>query len=428
MYKRFLLTATLLATSCLAQANPQGVTLYPFLQAVQESNLGLAAQKYNVDVADAAIAVAAIAPDPFLTFGYSSYELSRFILPKGTTVAINYTLESPAKRAARTQVAQADKSLAETQLVEYMTQLSIDAAYAFYDSLRTHAVLERRKKILEIFEQMTREDPAQKKTPLGREEKAQLNIELARLRGEVYQAESDAMIADRNLNFYLGKSALNHPGIFAQGSLELTEVSFDETKLMQTAFAQRPDLVSAEKFIASAQARTHLAQQNRNLDYGLTLAVVHTQPMWSVPDATGVYSPGSYPMSNSMMATVTIPIPLSLLEEDGDLRGPAAAASQAELRLQELHNKAEVEVRQSLLRYQLTVQQVAAYREGVKEAEFIMQDTLQKFSTGAVGFPDIVYYTRTANDIQFAYFEAQAAAAKALLGVYQVSGSFNVAP
>lgn len=432
MVGRFLLVAC--AILCATRLSPayaeqlpqaEGLALRTYIQAVLEGNIGLAAQKYNVDVADAAISVAALAPDPLFTFGYSNYELTRFRLPKGTTAILNYTLESPAKREARTQVAQADKSLAETQLAEYMKVLRVDAVNAFLDSMRSHAIMEQRRATLAVFQQLARNAPdSPRKTGLKPEEQAQLRLELARLKGDFYQAQSDAAVADRNLNFYLGQSTLNKPGIFAQGSLEQPEVSFDESRLLESALEQRPDILSAKKALASAAARSKLAHENRNMDYGLTLGVTHTEAMWSLPDASGVYVDGSYPMSTSLMATVTIPIPLSALH-DGDLRGPAAAAVQAEVRLKELQSKARIEVQQALLKYQLALQQIATYREGTKDADLIMQNTLKKFGLGDIGFPDIVYYTRTANEIHFAYIEAQTAAAKALLTVYQVSGDWK---
>lgn len=433
MIGRFLLLACAMLFTALCppawagDSQPTGGTTFKtFIQAVLDGNVGLAAQKYNVDVADAAISVAALAPDPMFTVGYSAYELSRFKLPRGTTAAVNYTLESAAKREARTQVARADKSLAEAQLTEYMKALMADAANAFIDSLRSHAIVERRRAILAVFQDLARNEPGNhQKARIKPAEQAQLRLELARLKGDFYQAESDAAIADRNLNFYLGQSPLNKPGVFAQGSLEQPEVQLAESRLLASAIEQRPDILSAEKALASARARSKLAQENRNLDLGLTVGITHTQPMWSIPDAGGTYSDGSYPMSNSLMATVTIPIPLSSLQQDGDLRGPAAVAVQAEVRLKDLQSRIQLEVQQAMTKYQLALRQLVAYREGTADADLIMQDTLRKFSLGDAVFPDIVYYTRTASEMHFAYIDTQAAAAKALLTVYQVSGDWK---
>ena len=98
-----------------------------FIQAVIDGNIGLASQKFNVEIADAAIAVAGLSPDPTITLGYNSYELSRFRLPASTGITLNYLLEHPAKRTARVSVAEADKSLAQAQLTEYVKTLRVDA-------------------------------------------------------------------------------------------------------------------------------------------------------------------------------------------------------------------------------------------------------------------------------------------------------------
>ena len=402
-----------------------GIGFKEFIQAVIEGNIGLASQKFNVDIADAAISVAGLAPDPTFTIGYSSYELSRFNLPRSTIASLNYTFENPDKRSARVAAAQADKSLAEAQLNEYMKTLRLDAANAFIESIRAHAILVRRKYALGLFENLEQQSPkAAKKTPVQTEDRVQLRLELARLRGDYYQAESDAAVADRNLNFYLGESKLNKPGIYANAGLEMPEIQFVESELQDNALSKRPDLATADKSLQSARAKSRLARENRNLDLGFTVGVTHTQPLWGIPDAGGTYSPGSYPMSNGLIASVTIPIPFSLLQ-DGDLRGPAAAATQAEIRLREMQGKARVEAQQALIKYRLSHKQVAAYRGGTKDADVLMQDTLKKFAGNETGFPDIVYYVRTANEVYFAYLEALALSAKALVSVYQTSGQWQ---
>ena len=407
-----------------AQSTPpgRGLAFGEFAQAVIEGNIGLAAQKFNVAVADAAIAVAGLTPDPSFTVGYSAFELSRMNLPKSTVASVNFVLEDSDKRKARVSVAQADKAVAEAQLTEYMKTLRLDAANAFIESLRSHEILVRRKYALDLFENLERQTTgAAKKTPMPVEERAQLRLELARLRGDFYQAESDVVIADKNLNFYLGESKLNTPGVFAKGTLEIPEIQFTEATLQENALASRPDLAAADTALQSARAKSELARANRKLDVGITLGVTHTQPIWSIPDAGGTYSPGSYPMSNGLIASVSIPIPFSL-SQDGDLRGPAAAATQAELRLKELRSKTLIETQQALIKYRLSHKQIAAYGGGTKDADILMQDTLQKFAGNATGFPDIVYYVRTANELYLAYVEALALSAKSLISVYQSTG------
>lgn len=399
-----------------------GLAFNQYIQAVLEGNVGLAAQKFNVEIADAAIAVAGLSPDPQFTFGYSAYELSRFRLPRGITATVNFTLEHPAKREARVDVAGADKALAEAQLTEYMKSLRVDAANAFVESLRTRALLERKRRTLALFQSLAA-DQAKTKRLLS-EERAQLGLETARLRGELHQAEADAAVSDRNLNFYLGQSPFNKPGIFAAGALEQPEIAFSEAEILAGLVEQRPDIASMRKALEAAKARSRLAHENRSLDLGLAVGVTHTQPMWAIPDAGGSYTDGSYPMSNSLSLTLSIPIPLSL-RQDGDLRGPAAAATQAELRLRDLQERAAIEAQQALTKYRLSLQQTAAYREGMRDADLIVEDTLRKYRRQESGFPDIVYYVRTASEIYTAYLEAQAAALKALIGVYQVSGRWQ---
>src|SRR5580692_7342845 len=86
-----------------APAGAQGgaLRLDAFLAEVGRSNLELAAQRASVSAAEAQIEVARIFPDPTLTAGLASVDVSRQGSPTATTLGLGYTIELGGKRGAR---------------------------------------------------------------------------------------------------------------------------------------------------------------------------------------------------------------------------------------------------------------------------------------------------------------------------------------
>jgi cobalt-zinc-cadmium efflux system outer membrane protein len=101
--------AALGASRALAQ-QPAPLTFSSYLVEVARGNASLAAQQTKLPLAQAQVVLARVFPDPVLTGGLSSWEVSGQGAQNGLTASVAVPLEWPGKRGARTELAQANVS------------------------------------------------------------------------------------------------------------------------------------------------------------------------------------------------------------------------------------------------------------------------------------------------------------------------------
>ncbi|HMK73972.1 MAG TPA: TolC family protein, partial [Myxococcaceae bacterium] len=95
---------------------PKGMRLSEYLSQVGSANLELAAQRLNVPIAEAQIEVAKIFPEPVLSGGVASIDVSGNGSPTSYNVGLSETFEIGGKRGARIEVASFQTSQAKSDL------------------------------------------------------------------------------------------------------------------------------------------------------------------------------------------------------------------------------------------------------------------------------------------------------------------------
>src|SRR5689334_3242895 len=117
------------------------VTLDQALKEAIDKNLNLIAERYNVSIADARILQAALRPNPVLTYGQDYQNVfGTGITPQNSggppefNTRVDFPYERGHKRELRVGLAQAQKSVAELQLLNTIRQLQLDVENAFVDA------------------------------------------------------------------------------------------------------------------------------------------------------------------------------------------------------------------------------------------------------------------------------------------------------
>ncbi|HEY3405600.1 MAG TPA: TolC family protein [Ohtaekwangia sp.] len=101
-----------------------------FLEAVS-THPDIQAHADQMDMMDAAIEVAKISPDPSLTMGNLSGDVSGIRMPHQLFVGVNYTMETGGKRKQRIRYAKAQRDLAETEHAAFVNEFKRDALLLF---------------------------------------------------------------------------------------------------------------------------------------------------------------------------------------------------------------------------------------------------------------------------------------------------------
>jgi cobalt-zinc-cadmium efflux system outer membrane protein len=410
-----------LLAAVLRRAEPEpasgpGMSLQAFLAQVGASNLEFAAQRLNVPIAEAQIAVARVFPEPVLSGGVASIDVSGNGSPTSYDVGLSQTLELGGKRGSRIEVATLQRSQSRSDVEDFFRQLRATATNEFVEALRTRAVLERKAQTQGAFERLVAVNAERLRAgDIGQVAYLQSRVEAQRFRGEVLAAEGDAETARLALGLRLGSSAGT---ITPTGSLRIPARSFDAEILVARARADRPDVASKRHAVEVSRAKLKLGHANRWEDLTLNLGYIYSA------QASGAFS---QPAFSALTFGLSIPLPLARIY-NGEVDAAVAATSQSALVLRQGELVVEIEVREALARYRAATRRVELYTGGVlADADKVAEATLYSYQRGGATLLEVLDAQRTVNEVYLAYFDALAENARALVAVETAAALWDVA-
>jgi outer membrane protein, heavy metal efflux system len=404
-----------LLAGAVVPAGEPGMPLPSYLAQVGAANLELAAQRLNVPIAEAQIAVAKVFPEPVLSGGVASIDVSGNHSPTSYDVGLSQTVEVGGKRSSRIEVASLQTSQSKSEVEDFFRTLRANATNDFIDALRTRAVLERKLKTQAAFEKLVAVNAERLRVgDIGQVTYLQSRVEAQRNKGEVLAAEGDAETARLALGLRLGSSA---GAITPAGSLRIAPRNFDTEILVARARADRPDLASKRYAVEVARAKVRLAHANRWEDVTLNLGYIYSAP------GSGAFV---QPAFSALTFGLSVPLPLARIY-NGEVEGAVAATTQSSLVLRQAELAVEIEVREALARYQAATRRVELYTGGVlADAERVAEATFYSYQRGSATQLEVLDAERTVNEVYLAYFDALAEHAKALVAVEQSAGLWDL--
>ena len=375
---------------------PLRINFSQYLQLVRANNLTIAAQKAQIDIADALIALAALFPDPSITTGLASYEMTKNKLPTISNLGVNFTIEGGRKRAARTEAAQADKARVQADLVRLEATVQLEATNAYIDQLRARSLQQSWRAaqlILEKLEQHSQKQP-EKPDILSL---VQLRTETLRAQAELDAATAEVYISSRTMMGFVQSETTDLKRLFeGRGSLEMPAIEGPQTKA-QEGF--REDVLASEKAVNAARKREELSIENRSMDMNFTVGVNHAR--------AGDYLGTSLPQSNGLTALLTLPIPFSL-RQDGDLRAASAATTQALKQYQDVLHRSSLEGEQARARYGVALSQMQKYSASAEFTANALASQATLYFAKKAELNDVIVLFKLSNESNSLRVEAQA--------------------
>lgn len=392
-----------------------GMSYEEFLSQVGSANLELAAQRLNVPIAEAQIAVARIFPEPVLSAGVASIDISKNGSPTSYDVGLAETIEIGGKRGSRISVAQNETSQAKSDLEDFFRTLRANATNDFIDALHTRMVVERKTQTQEAFARLVSVNAERLRAgDIGQVAYLQSRVEAQRFRAEVLAAEGDAEKARLALGLRLGNSS---GAITPAGNLQIASRSFDVDVLVARARADRPDLASKRYALEVARAKLSLAHANRWEDVTLNLGYIYSAP------GSGAFA---QPAFSALNFGFSIPLPFARIY-NGEVDGAVAGTTQATLVLRQGELAVEIDVRQALSSYEAALRRVELFTGGVlADADKVAEATLYSYQRGGATLLEVLDAQRTVNEVYLDYFDALAQHAKALVAVEASVGLWDV--
>jgi len=421
--------STWVVTNSLPATNE--ITFRQFLSEVAAANLDYAAQRYNVDIAKAAVAIAREFPNPTLSL-YGNRDM-RFngvyrrdqnghlveqTEPEGRSVGIDQPIEYFGKRKWRRRVADQAYRAAAATLDDFLRNLRLDASKAYVDALSTQRTLEQQRKAADYLSQLViAQGHRYNAGDIGQTDFTQSRVDELRSQNDLLNAENDARTAQLALNTFLGRNR-GQTTFLLRGKLELEPRTFEPSQLTAAALQNRPDLIALRHVRDSATSGIHLAKANRVPDVDVGLNYLYNTATENIIN----------PTEHDDWLTLSFSLPLPLWHgQRAEIQTAQFAAEQAEKTLQSAELKAEVQIRQAVYTYQVMQERVQKFQgELLKGADDVLTAKRFSYEHGQTTLLDLLDAQRADNDIHQSYNDALADAAKALIELERAAELWDI--
>jgi cobalt-zinc-cadmium efflux system outer membrane protein len=426
--------ATTVTAASDAGAAGEPLSFKAYLAEVAASNLDYAAARYDVSIAEAQLVAARVFPNPTLNGGTAGRDVTHHgeqREPANDDAGVTQTIELGGKRRKRVAVARANLAQAAATLEDFFRTLRGNAATAFVDALTKRRVAEEKLRSAVALDQLVAANRKRLEVgDIGEIDLTQSRVDALQLHADHLSSESDAQVAAIALEQLLGRLAPAAPSaakapvagaplpVVPVGNLEGPARSFDEAALIAAALERRADVVAARRALDSAVAGVAVARAMAVPD--LSVAFSYQENQRSHNDLAPA------PEYASLGLSVSLPVPL-WNQFRGELAAARATAAQSERALRGAELRATVDVRQALARYRLADRRAAQFQGGaLDDAAAVYQAKLFSYQHGAATLLDVLNAQKAQNDVRLAYVAALDERAKALVGVEQAAGIWDV--
>lgn len=407
------------------------ISFKEFLNEVAQANLDYAAQRYNVSIAKAAVAISKEFPNPVLSLNGSkdvrnwnrnlpnqNGQLVSQRMPEPVGVGVVQTIEYPGKRKWRIRTANSNYRAAAATVEDFARNLKVDASEAYVQALAAQRAFEQQRKASEYLNQLvTAQQHRLKAGDIGEVDLTQSRIDALQAQSDLLNTENDARTAQIALSGFLGRDR-GQATLIPRGELEQKTRAFDQSQLLLQALQNRPDLVALRHFRDSASQSVSLAKANRMPDVDVGLNYTYTSASENFVA----------PAEHDSMVGLSFSFPLPLWNrQHAEIQTAHDLAAQAEKTVQSAELKAEVQVREALTTYLLMQERVQNFRsELLKGADKVLAAKRFSYEHGQATLLDLLDAQRADNTIQQSYNDALADAAKALIELERAAGLWDV--
>jgi outer membrane protein TolC len=393
------------------------ITFSNFMRRVEEANLSLAAQRYNVPIAQAQLTAAAVYPDPTLQAGYAG-DASGSGQASAYSASLAQEILLGGKIRYRKDAARANLLASAATLSDYLRNLRQQAAETFIDCLTDALKLKREEKSLERARQLV-------KLQVERVQKGEapedtlMRVRIAELEAHsnLSDVESDLYQSLGELAIFMGVSDKN--GLIAtKGDLEGEAEAFSLAQLIERAVTSRSDVVAAQYALRNARAGYQLAKAARIPDVTITGAYAHFTRITNPIDPT--------PAWESVGVSVSLPITISALN-GGAVQAAYYRELQAEKTLQVAKLQAETDVRKAYQHYMLAVEEVQLFAsELLNDSDQVYTSRLFRMEKGRATLLDVLDAHQALDRLYIDYYNALSKRAKALVELEQAAGIWDI--
>jgi cobalt-zinc-cadmium efflux system outer membrane protein len=411
-------------------AAEQTLTWPMFIREVLAANLDYAAQRYNVDMAQADAEAARLLPNPTLSLSgdrdlnfHNRYGTGTDSQPallrqvENRSIGLDETVEWPGKRHWRIKMADQTLRAAAATLQDFLRNLRLDAAAAFADALLAQRTVDQLRAAAGFLSSLDQAQQVRLKAgDIGQPDLAQSQVEEQEFLNQLSRAEDDAEATRYALSTFLGRDR-GRTDFTVSGELQQPPRELDLAATLGDALKNRADLVALRHARDAAQSGVSLARASIVPDvdvgvtYGYNTGVAPNHPV----DPT----PGFHQL------TLNFGIPLPLFDHgQASVAKARAGAEQAQVQLNAAELRAEVDIRTAYGAYQSARKRAASFQNGILDkADQVLEARRYGYQRGANSLLELIDAQRSDNQIRQDYDQALADQAKAAIQLERVTAA-----
>lgn len=386
-----------------AQPSEAPITIDQAVSEAIDHNLNLQAERFNVDIADAAVRTASLRPNPVFTASLMRPDQSLVdagISPHEQVFRTDYIVEGGGKRDRRMDQAALAKSAAALQLSNAIRTLRLDVESAFTDLQLAKANLALAESNLDAFNDVVRINTDRVRTgDLAAVELSRSRLAALQFQNDVRQQEAKLHVARSRLSALLGRGP-SGDGLDVAGELRNDSQPIDYQQLLRQALEARPDMRALRTDQARSVADTRLQLANGKIDTTIS-GEYHRQE-------------GADVHGNSYGLFLSLPLPI-FNRNQGEVARAQTQQQQAQVKVQALEQGIAEEATSAYADYSASRDIVERIEtQMLAPASDVRTTTEYSYRRGEASFVELLDAVRAYNDTMQSYNEARAAYARSL--------------
>ena len=381
-----------------------------YMEQVARRNLSYAAEKLNMNIAEAGVRAARLFNDPQLSVEYGNNQDWNMQMGQGISGELSKTF-SPGKRSANIHLAGSEKELTQALLDDYFRNLRCEATLAYLDALKQAELFRVKQNAYDNMRRLAEGDSV--KFALGKI----TEVDATQSRVEAGVMRNDLHNAFLSLGMMLGSAT--DTLYLPQGSLRLAERAFPAGMLVASALENRADLVAAMRNVDVAQRAVTVARRERNMDFDLALGVNHN----------GTVRNEIAPAPRFTGFTVGLSVPLKFSNfNKGTVEAARYREQQAQTAYEQARLQVQTEVMQNYRRYTSLIGQVRHYDNGLLEnAASVVKGKIYSYDRGETSLLEVLNAQRTYDEVRTLYIETLYNYAASLVELETSAGIWDIA-
>ena len=389
-----------------------------YIALIINNNLAYAAEKFNVDIAEANVKSAHSFPDPELSFEAIDNGERRMKMGYEFAASLDWTLELGGKRKARIELAKSESEVSKSLLEDFFRNLRAEATLQYLVALRNERLYSAQLEAYNNMREIARADSLRYAYGEVSEVTArQSKLEARTIFNSVLEAQSECQNSLLDLMLLINIQPTDTI-LKPTGDFDSFNRDFLLPDLVITALNNRSDFLVALQNKSVAKRLIDLERANRKIDLGLSVGVTYASYVRNVLAPTPSHTPVS----------VGISIPLKFSNKhNSELTIAKFHQQQVEYEYVQIENQIEIEVTQAYRQYNATRRQLMAFNDGIlQEAKSILDGRIYSYKRGENSLLEVLDAQRTYNEIQQNYHDTLFKTAAALVKLEKSAGIWDI--